>query len=123
MFFTASDRDGMTMELLDCDGNVLMSSNYSHYDELYYDGLGAICGVGTYYIRLKDYYSYYYYNPLNYLLYFSIEEVHDYGYGQCGDNAFWKCDINGVMYIYGSGDLYEYDIQQTPWYYLSLIHI
>ena len=31
--------------------------------------------------------------------------------GQCGDNAYWKIDENGVFYVYGTGDMWK----RTMW--------
>lgn len=35
--------------------------------------------------------------------------------GQCGENVYWKLYDNGALYIYGEGDMYDYnDIVESP---------
>ena len=35
--------------------------------------------------------------------------------GECGDDLIWTMDANGVLTITGSGDMYDYDLNSTPW--------
>ncbi len=40
--------------------------------------------------------------------------------GLCGENAFWKISEEGVLTVYGSGEMYSYDVrEEIPWYYHS----
>ena len=40
--------------------------------------------------------------------------------GSCGDNVTWSLDTEtGVLTISGSGNMYSYYWQKTPWYYLN----
>lgn len=37
--------------------------------------------------------------------------------GSCGANAEWMLDDNGVLTIYGSGTMADYENEQAPWYH------
>lgn len=51
---------------------------------------------------------------------FSVEDeaVTVLDYGQCGDNLNWELRSNGVLYISGTGAMYDYEkaIVPAPWY-------
>jgi len=38
------------------------------------------------------------------------------GYGVCGPNLYWEIDENNVLVIYGSGNMYDYEACEAPWY-------
>lgn len=35
--------------------------------------------------------------------------------GKCGKNAYWSVDRKGALTITGTGDMYDYDVYQSPW--------
>ncbi|MCI9389815.1 MAG: leucine-rich repeat protein [Lachnospiraceae bacterium] len=34
--------------------------------------------------------------------------------GQCGDDVYWKIFSDGLMYVYGNGEMYNYDMDNLP---------
>ena len=40
----------------------------------------------------------------------------DPAYSTAGDELHWKLDENGVLTIFGTGEMYDFGPEQAPWY-------